>query len=133
MNQVASDMNEKFDTKTDFSEEKIDTIFRNRNVGLLGHSMGSITTLKMALQMPICIKKVIILVSPAILFSNSDISKEKENKKTLFHSVTRNVLFQNLIGLFHCTIITPLRIIWSLMARIFLDIPFQYFLRRLAR
>ena len=113
---------------------------KNKKIVLFGHSMGSITTLKMALQIPPSTQKTIVLVSPAILYSKSlDMKKEKGYQKkslsTLFQS---NNLFVNAIArkvnsVLYQLIIKPAQILLALAMKIFVDVPFQYILKRLVR
>mmetsp|Transcript_17151 Transcript_17151/g.24135 ORF Transcript_17151/g.24135 Transcript_17151/m.24135 type:complete len:316 (-) Transcript_17151:79-1026(-) len=78
------------------------------SVLLLGHSMGSITTLHMALQLPKEIKKDIILVAPALGIAPSVIGMRKTN------GILSKVL-------------RPFKQVFQ---KVFISIPLSYVLRR---
>jgi len=55
------------DDGSDDDEEKVSTPSHPPCIGLFGHSMGCAATLKMALSLPVEMKKEVILVSPALV------------------------------------------------------------------
>ena len=107
-------------------------VLENKKIGLFGHSMGSITTLKMALQMPLSTTKNIILVSPAILFQKpkkTHTEVRKQNPSTFGD----NFIIQMLTTAFRRVLITPAQILFSFLAKFLLELPFQYALKRMVR
>ena len=135
----------KMNSSTTFDAEQTQNFtssLEGQNIGLFGHSMGSITTLKMALQIPRSTRKTIILVSPAILYSKQDKLQKKENDSNLWKrsglasimgSMKDNLVAKVLRKAFDRVFLIPAQILLYSAMKIVFEIPFQYFLKRLAR
>lgn len=81
-------------------------------VALFGHSMGSIATLRMALSLPKETRKFIVLVAPALLPGKSNVTVSDRVQKPSPYKLQLEVFI-------------------SALRRVILDVPLQYFLRRL--
>jgi len=86
------------------------------SIALFGHSMGCITTLRMALHLPNSTRKHIILVAPALF-----------NQKSLTTSPTTTGLRKKIL---YPMQLFPVYKFVSLVKYLFIDLPFKYFLKR---
>ena len=102
---------------TRFNEDNCISTEKSSSVVLFGHSMGCITTLRMALQLPQTMKKEIILVAPALFPTSNAPSASKASKN------------QNSFP----TKLFPGYKFISLVKYLFIEVPFKYFLKRIVR
>ena len=93
-----------------------DRLTAPKAVALFGHSMGSITTLHMALQLPKETAKLIVLCSPALGLGPTGQRRNQEASSTLLPKKAKQILF---------------RPISQFIARLVVNPIFGYILRRL--
>lgn len=109
----------------------------SKSIMLVGHSMGCITTLKMAnklLKDYPSIKLHIILVAPAILASSSStkqMSFAKKVSNTVIAPLCDLTISKYLSKVFRCVILAPIHILVNLLGKILLRLPMKYILRRM--
>lgn len=99
-----------------------------QTVALFGHSLGSITSLKMALGLPSSMKKFVFLVAPAIMYESlSEMVEEKKMSTPMPVSKALRVAGKSFRAVFS----KPIRAVLSFARKFFVEVPFYYFLKRL--
>ncbi len=126
-------------TKNVGATPSVSTSSTTKTVALFGHSMGCAATLRMALSLPRDIKKVIVLVAPALLGSTPP-SIDHDSNQTPSSSLTDDIFkgvqtkVKNTIGLIvRCQpviIRTWTRLFITSLRKVILDSPLMFILKR---
>jgi len=100
---------------------------RKKRILLFGHSMGCTTTLRMALNLQPSTECLIFLVSPALLGNPARV-KSSPAETAVQKSISRFESKSKISWL-----LSPYHMACALSRCLFLEVPFQYFLKRLVR